>query len=138
MPSLDDVRHLIDYVVYRVTRSNVGPWGLSGLTERHPMYLSPAVATPASLAPPVAESLEAALRRIEADDDVTSASGDLAVRFPPPERANLAGELGRMLSGRAGRGLFGGSEVWVTETLSPLAASVLSQRSALATAERDE
>jgi len=137
LPSLDDIRHLIDYVVYKVTRSNVGPWGLSGLTERHPMYLSPAVATPASLSPPVAESLATALRRIEADDDVTSTSGDLARRFPPPERANLAGELGRSLSGRAGRGLFGGSEVWVTETLSPLAASVLSQRSALAAAERD-
>jgi hypothetical protein len=138
LPSLDDVRHLMDYVVYRVTRSNVGPWGLSGLTERHPMYLSPAVATSASLPPAVAESLAAALRRIEADDDVTSTSGDLAHRFPPPEGANVAGELGRTLSGRAGRGLFGGSEVWVTETLSPLAASVLSLPSALATAERDE
>jgi len=138
LPGPDDVRHLVDYAVYRVTRSNVGPWGLSGLTERHPMYLSPAVATSASLSPPVAESLAGALRRIEADDDATSTSGDLASRFPPPDRANLAGELGRALSGRAGRGLFGGSEVWVTETLSPLAASVLSQRTALAAAERDE
>ena len=86
----------------------------------------------------MAKSLAAALRRIEADDDVTSTSGDLAGRFPPPERPNLAEELGLSLSGRAGRGLFGGSEVWVTETLSPLAASVLSQRSALAAAERDE
>ena len=138
LPGPDDIRHLIDYAVYRVTRSNVGPWGLSGLTERHPMYLSPAVATSVSLSPPVAKSLAAALRRIEAGDDVTSTSGDLASRFPPPDRANLAGELGRSLSGRAGRGLFGGSEVWVTETLSPLAASVLSQRSALPAAERDE
>ena len=89
------------------------------------------MATSASLSPAVAESLAAALHRIEADDDVTSTSGDLARRFPPPERANLAGELGRSLSGRSGRGLFGGSEVWVTETLSPLAASVLSQRSAV-------
>jgi len=137
LPGPDDIRHLIDYAVYRVTRSNVGPWGLSGLTERHPMYLSPAVATSASLSPPVARSLAGTLRRIEADDDVTSTSGDLASRFPPPDRANLAGELGRSLSGRAGRGLFGGSEVWVTGTLSPLAASVLSQRSAPAAAERD-
>ena len=128
LPSLDDVRHLMDYVVYRVTRSNVGPWGLSRLTERHPMYLSPAVAIPVSLSPPVAASLTAALRLIEADDDATSASGDLARRFPPPERADPVGELGRSLSGRAGRGLFGSSDVWVTETLSPLAASVLSQR----------
>jgi hypothetical protein len=128
LPSLDDIRHLMDYVVYRVTRSNVGPWGLSRLTERHPMYLSPAVAIPVSLSPPVAESLAAALRRIEADDDVMSASDDLARRFPPPERADPVGELGRLLTGRAGRGLFGSSDVWVTETPSPLAASVLSQR----------
>lgn len=128
LPSLNDIRHLMDYVVYRMTRSNVGPWGLSRLTERHPMYLSPAVAIPVSLSPPVAESLATALRRIETDDDVTSASDDLARRFPPPERADPVAELGRSLSGRAGRGLFGNSDVWVTETLSPVAASVLGQR----------
>jgi len=138
LPSLDDVRHLIDYVVYRVTRSNVGPWGLSRLTERHPMYLSPAVAVPVSLSPPVAESLASALRRIEAADDATSASADLARRFPPPERADPAGELGRALSGRAGRGLFGGSGVWVTETVSPLAASVLSEPATAAGPGHDE
>ena len=85
LPSLTDLRHLMDYVVYRVTRSNVGPWGLSRLTERRPMYLSPDLAVPTSLAPPVAESLALALRRIEADDDVTAVSQDLASRFPPPE-----------------------------------------------------
>ena len=36
-----DVQHLFDYVVYRVTKRNVGPWGLSGKTEKRPMYLSP-------------------------------------------------------------------------------------------------
>ena len=128
LPSLDDVRHLMDYVVYRVTRSNVGPWGLSRMTERHPLYLSPAIAIPSSLSAPVARSLAATLRRIEAADDVTSASSDLAGRFPPPERANPAAELGRTLSGRAGRGLFGSSDVWVTETPSPAAASILNQR----------
>ena len=46
LPSLDDVRHLMDYVVYRITRSNVGPWGLSRVTERHLLYLSPALAVP--------------------------------------------------------------------------------------------
>ena len=78
LPSLDDIRHLMDYVVYRITRSNVGPWGLSRMTERHPLYLSPAIAIPTSLAPPVAQSLAAALHRIEAADDITSASADLA------------------------------------------------------------
>ena len=142
LPSMNDIRHLMDYVVYRLTRSNVGPWGLSRLTERRPMYLSPALAIPASLSPPVAESLASALHRIEMDDDVTSASEDLAARFPPPDRADPAGELGYALSGRAGRGLFGSSEVWVTETPSQIAASLLGQRpqppSARAGGERDE
>jgi hypothetical protein len=127
LPSLNDVRHLMDYVVYRVTRSNVGPWGLSRLTERRPMYLSPDLAVPTPLPPAVASSLASALRRIEADDDVTAASQDLAARFPPPERADPASELGRALSGRAGRGLFGNSEVWVTETPSQVAAAILGQ-----------
>src|SRR6202034_947449 len=77
LPSLDDVRHLMDYVVYRITRSNVGPWGLSRLTERRPMYLSPALALPTSLPPAVAESMATALRRIELDDDATAAAQDL-------------------------------------------------------------
>ena len=128
LPSLDDIRHLMDYVVYRVTRSNVGPWGLSRLTERRPMYLSPILAVPTSLAPPVAKSLASALRRIEAADDVTAVSQDLAGRFPPPERVDPAAELGTALSGRAGRGLFGNSEVWVTETPSRSAAAILGQR----------
>jgi hypothetical protein len=128
LPSLDDVRHLMDYVVYRITRSNVGPWGLSRMTERHPLYLSPAIAIPSSLPPPVAQSVAATLRRIEAADDVTSASVDLAGRFPPPDRADPAAELGQALSGRAGRGLFGNSEVWVTEMPSRAAASILNQR----------
>jgi hypothetical protein len=124
LPGVDDVRHLMDYVVYRVTRSNVGPWGLSRLTERHPMYLSPDLAVPTPLTPAVASSLASALRRIEADDDVTAASKDLAARFPPPERADPAGELGQALSGR---GLFGNSDVWVTETPSRVAAAILGQ-----------
>ena len=130
LPSLTDIRHLMDYVVYRVTRSNVGPWGLSRLTERRPMYLSPDLALPTSLTPAVAESLALALRRIEEDDDVTSASADLAARFPPPDRPDPANELGQALPGRAGRGLFGNSEVWVTETPSPIAAAILNERRA--------
>ena len=98
------------------------------MTERHPLYLSPAVAIPVSLSPPVARSLTAALHRIEAADDTTSASGDLAGRFPPPDRADPGAELGQALSGRAGRGLFGNSEVWVTETPSPIAATILNDQ----------
>lgn len=128
LPSPTDVLHLVDYVVYRVTRSNVGPWGLSRLTERRPMYLSPIVAVPTPLAPEVAQSLASALRRIEADDDATAVSRDLAARFPPPQRADPAAELGQALAGRAGRGLFGSSQVWVTETASRTAAAAFAER----------
>jgi hypothetical protein len=128
LPGLSDLGHLMDYVVYRLTRSNVGPWGLSRRTERRPMYLSPGLALPTSLAPAVAESLALALRRIEADDDRTAASQDLASRFPPPDQRDPTSELGRSLPGRAGRGLFGNSEVWVTETPSRRAAVLLGQR----------
>jgi hypothetical protein len=125
LPGPSDFRHLMDYVVYRITRSNVGPWGLSRMTERRPMYLAPVVAVATSLSPPVARSLTAALRRIEEDDDMTSVSEDLAVRFAPPDRQDLSGELGQALTARGGRGLFGNSEVWVTETPSRTAAAVL-------------
>lgn len=127
LPSVNDLRHLMDYVMYRITRSNVGPWGLSRLTERRPMYLSPNVAMPTPLPPAVAASLTSALRQIEADDDTTAVSQDLAARFPPPERADPVAELGQMLSERGGRGLFGNSGVWVTETPSPMAAAILTQ-----------
>jgi hypothetical protein len=124
LPSLNDLRHLWDYVVYRVTRSNVGPWGLSRQTERRPMYLSPDVAVPAPLSPAVASSVSATLHRIEADDDVTAAAADLASRFPPPQNADPVKELGGLTAG-AGRGLFGNSDVWVTETVSTGAAAIL-------------
>jgi len=65
-----------------------------------------------------------ALRRIEADDDPTAVSMDLSRRFPPPERAEPAKELGR-LAGGTGRGLFGNSDVFVTETPSAVAARTL-------------
>jgi hypothetical protein len=127
LPSLDDLRHLMDYVTYRITRSNVGPWGLSRMTERHPMYLSPDLAVPTPLTPEVAASLTSALHRIEEEDDTTAASADLAAGFPPPERTDPASELGQILSGRSGRGLFGNSDVWVTETVSQAAATIMEQ-----------
>lgn len=128
LPSLTDLRHLMDYVVYRVTRSNVGPWGLSRVTERRPMYLSPALAVPTSMSPPVAAALAATLRRIEQDDDTTAVSADLAARFPPPDQPDPVNELGAALPERGGRGLFGNSEVWVTESASPTAIGILRQR----------
>ena len=116
LPSVNDIRHLMDYVLYRLTRSNVGPWGLSQLTERRPLYLSPDLAVPVSLPAPVAESLALSLRRISAADDTTAVSRDLAGRFRPPGAVDPSNELGRALPGRTGRGLFGNSKVWVTES----------------------
>src|ERR1700727_1075680 len=65
LASLSDLRHLVDYVIYRLTRSHVAPGGLSRFTERLPMYLSPMVAVPTALPPAVARSLGLELRRIE-------------------------------------------------------------------------
>ena len=122
LPTLNDLRHLVDFVVYRITRSNVGPWGLSRQTERRPMYLSPDVAMPQTLPEPVARSLTTALRRIEESDDTTAVSADLAALFPPPVREDPVSELAR--AGGAGRGLFGNSDVWVSETTSGTAAAI--------------
>ena len=81
-----------------------GPWGLSRLTERRPMYLSPDLGLPTSLPPAVAESMALALRRIEQDDDVTSASQDLAATVPA---AGAAGPRERTGPGPPGPGRAG-------------------------------
>jgi hypothetical protein len=70
------------------------------------------------------------LHRIEEEDDGTAISADLAARFPPPRRPDPAAELGLALPGRAGRGLFGSSDVFVTATPSRIAGQVLGQESA--------
>ncbi len=126
LPTWNDLRHLADYVVYRLSRSNVGPWGRSGSTEKRPMYLSPDLGARVPIPPAVSDELTGMISQIEEDDDVTSASGDIAERFPPPERANDLLEL--EFKGIAqGRGLFGGSDVWITETPSDLARELLSR-----------
>ena len=99
LPSLDDLRHLMDYVTYRITRSNVGPWGLSRMTERHPMYLSPDLAVPTPLTPEVEASLTSALHRIEEEDDTTSASADLAVASRPRSGRNRPASWARYCPG---------------------------------------
>ncbi len=125
LPSLTDVRHLMDYVVYRITKRNVGPWGLSGMTERRPMYLSPDLGVTMPLPASAEAELTGALERVEDDDDVTSVSPDLAVRFPPPDRASTLAELVFVPGRRAGRGLFGASDVYITEAPPVAAQQVL-------------
>lgn len=127
LPTMTDLRHLMDYVVYRVTKRNVGPWGLSGMTEKRPMYLSPDLGVTMPLPKAAREELTGALEGIEGDDDTTSASTDLAARVPPPERANTLAELVFVRGTRAGRGLFGASDVWITETPSPPARELLTR-----------
>jgi hypothetical protein len=131
LPTLTDLQHLVDYIVYRFTKSNVGPWGLSKATERRPMYLSPSLGVLMPLPASAEDELTGALERVEDADDVTSASPDLAARFPPPDRANNLDELA-VVPGRGGRGLFGSSEVYVIESPSAAATEVLAAGQGLA------
>ena len=127
LPGWSDLQHLMDYVVYRIKKRNVGPWGLSGMTEKRPMYLSPDLGVRVALPDAAEADLTAALERLEDADDVTSASADLAVRFPPPERAETLREIAFVPGTRAGRGLFGASDVWITDTPSPAARALLGE-----------
>ena len=63
LPSWQDVLHLADYFMYRLTRSNIGPWGRSGATERRPMYLSPDLRARRVLWPLCCINTESALGR---------------------------------------------------------------------------
>ncbi len=116
LPTWNDVEHLVDYVVYRATRRNVGPWGLSGVTERRPMYLSPRLAASVGMADRASALLAATLARIDAEDaaGVAHARPELARRVPGPVRPDPLEEL-RPRPGRDRRGLFGNSQVWVTD-----------------------
>ena len=115
LPSPQDVAHLMDYVVYRVTRRNVGPWGLSHRTERRPMYLNPDLTAQVPLHGPIAGALAATLRRLDADERAAAVS-DLAHVIPAPQRNDPVAELEITAERGHGRGLFGGSQVSVTET----------------------
>jgi hypothetical protein len=129
LPSWQDVLHLADYFMYRLTRSNIGPWGRSGATERRPMYLSPDLRATVPLPQAASDELTGVLARIEEADDVTAASTDLAARFPPPERANDLLEL--TFTGEVqGQGLFAGSDVWITRMAVETAHQLLRRDSA--------
>jgi len=123
-PSPEDARHLADYVIYRLTRSNVGPWGRSGDTERRPMYLSPDLGARVALPQAASDELTGVVSKIEADEDATSASPRLATRFPPPTRANDLVEF-TFTDAVQGRGLFDGSDVWITKTAALTARELL-------------
>jgi len=111
LPTWNDVLHLCDFVVYKITKSNVGPWGLSKQTERRPLYLSPSLAGSVQVPEAARPELARALQRTEAADDTSSTSPDLAALFPPPERTSAEAELVHRPGTRNGRGLFGASDV---------------------------
>ncbi len=127
LPTWNDLQHLVDYVVYRITKRNVGPWGLSGHVEKRPMYLSPDLGARVPLPAASSDELTGAVSRLEEDDDTTSASPELAARFPPPDRANDLAELVFTPGTTTGRGLFGSSDVWITETPSQAARALLGE-----------
>lgn len=125
LPTMNDIRHLCDYVVYRFTKSNVGPWGLSKQTERNAVYLAPALSATVPVPATAEGRLTDTLERVEDLDDTTSASPDLARRFPPPDRRNTMAELVFHPRSRNGRGLFGSSEVYVDAAPADSARAVL-------------
>jgi hypothetical protein len=128
VPSWNDVLHLADFVVYRVTKRNVGPWGLSAVTERRPMYLSPRLSTSVPLPEGTTRALTASLSRLDAEDqlahDVTHSG--LVRRFLGPLRKDPLVDLTLGPGRGRGRGLFGNSQVWVTETGAAAARRLLS------------
>lgn len=130
LPSWNDVLHLADYVVYRVTKRNVGPWGLSAVTERRPMYLSPQLRTSVPLPQGTTRMLGTTLARLDAEDQVVHDAGitnsDLVRRFLGPLRKDPLLDLIPGPGRGRGRGLFGNSQVWVTETGAATARELLS------------
>lgn len=132
LPTMNDMRHLWDYVVYRFTKSNVGPWGLSKQTERRPVYLSPALSAVVPVPVKAEDRLNDMLERVEDLDDTTSASPDLARRFPPPDRRDTLAELVFNPRSRNGRGLFGSSEVYADAAPAESALAVLDEASKFA------
>lgn len=84
-----DVVHIKDYVVYRITRKNVGPWGLSDATEKRPLYLSPRVAVSRPLPPEVAAGVVTALQATRGADRVWL--DPVRELFQPPPLTRLVG-----------------------------------------------
>lgn len=129
LPTWNDVEHLADYIVYRITKRNVGPWGLSSATERRPIYLSPQLSTTVPLPEGTTRLLTKTLFRLDSEDQTEAAGGtqsDLVPRFLGPMREDPLVELVPASRRGRGRGLFGNSQVWVTETAGATARRLLS------------
>jgi hypothetical protein len=95
LPTWNDVQHLADYIVYKVTKRNVGPWGLSAVTERRPMYLSPQLSTTVPLPEGTTRALTGTLARLDAEDQVVhdATHSGLVRQFLGPLREHPLAEL---------------------------------------------
>jgi hypothetical protein len=95
LPTWNDVQHLADYIVYKVTKRNVGPWGLSAVTERRPMYLSPQLSTTVPLPEGTTRALTGTLARLDAEDQVVhdATHSGLVRQFLGPLREDPLAEL---------------------------------------------
>lgn len=92
MPSWHDVVHIKDYVIYRATGKNVGPWGLSAHVDTRPMFLRPPYTAPGEGAKEGLAGLAA--RRLsvsELGDEDAAAWSDLL--SPDVEPVGPAGDL---------------------------------------------
>ena len=93
LPTWSDVEHLRDYVIYRVTGKNVGPWGLSALVDTRPMVLRPPNSTPSRAAGRAVA--EFARRRADVDLSTQDRARWSAVLTPDVEPVGPAGDLFR-------------------------------------------
>jgi hypothetical protein len=90
LPTWSDVLHMRDYVIYRVTGMNVGPWGLSAHVDTRPMVLRPPNSTAGHGAGP---ALAAFTRQRAAVDGVAQEQAWASVLTPAVPPVGPAGDL---------------------------------------------
>ena len=89
-PTWSDVVHIRDYVLYRITGKNVGPWGLSAHVDTRPMLLRPPNATTSRAAN---RALEAFSRRRAHVSDPGTARAFADLLAPRLDPVGPAGDL---------------------------------------------
>jgi hypothetical protein len=118
LPTWSDVVHIRDYILYRITGKNVGPWGLSAHVDTRPMLLRPPNATASRAA---GRALEEFSRRRAHVVDPARATSHIDLLTPEVAPVGPAGDLfappvaaaptdllpDAPYSGELGEGLFG-------------------------------
>jgi hypothetical protein len=91
LPTWSDVVHIRDYILYRITGKNVGPWGLSAHVDTRPVLLRPPHATRGRAA---GRGLSVfARRRARFDLSTEDTTGWTDVLSPDVEPVGPAGDL---------------------------------------------